>query len=74
MPSKKPRTKKPVTVATVTPIKPQPSDHVAGDGDFKLLRCLMQETFAAIPVTEPLFLVESADLFDVFIAALPAAL
>ena len=74
MPSKKPRTKKPVTVATVTPIKPQPSDHVAGDGDFKLLRRLMQETFAAIPVTEPLFLVESADLFDVFIAALPAAL
>lgn len=76
MPSKKPRTKKPIAVAaTITaPIKPQPSDHVAGDGDFKLLRRLMQETFAAVPVTEPLFLVKSADLFDVFIAALPAAL
>lgn len=74
MPSKKPRTKKPVTTVTPIPTKPQPTDSVAGDGDFKMLRRLMQETFAAIPVTEPLFLVESADLFDVFLGALPASL
>ena len=57
MPSKKPRTKKPVAATITAPIKPQPSDHVAGDGDFKMLRRLMQETFAAIPTTEPLVLV-----------------
>ena len=74
MPSKKPRTKKPVTTVTPIPTKPQPTDSVAGDGDFKMLRRLMQETFAAIPVTEPLFLVESADLFDVFLGTLPANL
>jgi hypothetical protein len=73
MPSKKPRAKS-TPVITPIPTKPQPTDSVAGDGDFKMLRRLMQETFAAIPVTEPLFLVESADLFDVFLGALPANL
>jgi hypothetical protein len=74
MPSKKPRAKS--TPVIVTPIltKPQPTDSVAGDGDFKMLRRLMQETFAAISVAEPLFLVDSADLFDIFLGALPANL
>lgn len=74
MPSKKPRAKSNPVIVTPIPTKPQPTDSVAGDGDFKMLRRLMQETFAAIPVTEPLFLVESADLFDVFLGALPANL
>lgn len=74
MPSKKPRAKSTPVIVTPVPAKPQPTDSVAGDGDFKMLRRLMQETFAAIPVTEPLFLVESADLFDVFLGALPANL
>ena len=74
MPSKKPHAKSASVVVTPIPTKPQPTDSVAGDGDFKMLRRLMQETFAAIPVTDPLFLVESADLFDIFLGALPANL
>ena len=74
MPSKKPRAKSTPIIVTPIPTKPQPTDHVAGDGDFKMLRSLMQETFATIPVTEPLFLVESADLFGIFLGALPANL
>lgn len=78
MPSKKPRSVKPRT--PITP--PQPPSKVAADptvrlpedGDFAALRWQVQTCFAAIPVSTPLFHVETSTLFQRFIDNLPLSL
>ena len=75
MPSKKPRTVKPVVTVTPPPvIKADPRIRLPEDGDFAALRRQMQTCFAAVPVSTPLFCVDTSSLFQRFVDSLPLSL